>query len=359
MCTSVIEADFVQKATTFREEQSLLLHEICRNAATNSTPKNFFPLKEFNPHVSIRYNPNPPPAPPLHFFACSWSASIASLVSFCSPSISCSASVISSLSALICRVLSKHVSISLSLSLSPLCSGFPCARNGLPGSPNQQAKKGGCFSQSQKKKKKKFPPYRRLGITAQLALPMVLPLLLLVQLVVLVVVDFGFAVVGVLVCMQMGRFLARVLYLPASSVKPPEKERWEREGGGEGKGRGAEKKCKDERPPRSDSLSAARALVMCKGRVLIGVRRRSGEALERRAVLVRKDMVEDWCGGIRLSSPWNSMRQVEINVRQVIQRAPLSGGKCDVIELDALAPASVKKVGYMRKSLITRKWSSI
>ena len=70
-------------------------------------------------------------------------------------------------------------------------------------------------------------------------------------------------------------------YLPPSSVRPKK--------GGRG---GAVKKCQDERPPWSDSLSAARALVMWKGRVLIGVRR-SGEALERRAVLVRKDIVEN------------------------------------------------------------------
>ena len=52
------------------------------------------------------------------------------------------------------------------------------------------------------------------------------------------------------------------------------------------------KKRWNERPPWSDSLSAARALVMWKGRLLIGARW-SGEALERRAILVRKDIVEE------------------------------------------------------------------
>ena len=66
----------------------------------------------------------------------------------------------------------------------------------------------------------------------------------------------------------------------------------------------ASKKSWDERPPWSDSLSAARALVIWKGRVLIGVRR-SGEALEWRVILVRKDIVEG--GGICLFSPWVSL----------------------------------------------------
>ena len=50
------------------------------------------------------------------------------------------------------------------------------------------------------------------------------------------------------------------------------------------------KRNQDERPPWSDSLSPARALVMWKGRVLMVVRR-SGEPLERRAVLVKRDIV--------------------------------------------------------------------
>ena len=64
------------------------------------------------------------------------------------------------------------------------------------------------------------------------------------------------------------------------------------------------RKCWDERPPWSDSLSAARVLVMWKGRVPGTME--NGEALERRAVLVRKDMM-----GIQFSGPWVSMRQRE------------------------------------------------
>ena len=42
--------------------------------------------------------------------------------------------------------------------------------------------------------------YGRLGITRQLPLPMALAIFLLVQLIVFMVVDFGFAVLGVMIC---------------------------------------------------------------------------------------------------------------------------------------------------------------
>lgn len=113
-----------------------------------------------------------------------------------------------------------------------------------------------------------------LRVTTQLLLPVTFPILLLVQLVILVVVDVGFAVLCVLVCKRR------------SAPHPSTLSFLEDESGE------ASKKSWDERPPWSDSLSADRALVMWNGRVLMGVRR-SGEALERRAVLVRKDIVED------------------------------------------------------------------
>lgn len=113
-----------------------------------------------------------------------------------------------------------------------------------------------------------------LRVTTQLLLPMTFPILLLVQLVILVVVYVGFAVLCVLVCKRR------------SAPHPSTLSFLEDESGE------ASKKSWDERPPWSDSLSADRALVMWNGRVLMGVRR-SGEALERRAVLVRKDIVED------------------------------------------------------------------
>ena len=61
--------------------------------------------------------------------------------------------------------------------------------------------------------------------------------------------------------------------------------------------RSSERKNWDERSLWSDSLSAARVLVMWKGRrVLMGVvvRRTRGDALERRASLVRRDIAVGW-----------------------------------------------------------------
>ena len=140
--------------------------ELSRDSPTASDPQ------PPSPKNIIHYLTNVPQRNPSHFFPCSCSLSIASLVSFCNPSTSCSASVISSLSALIYD--------------SP-----PHQHPIVHPSPNRKTKQ---------KNNKKKTTYRRLRITPQLPLPMALPLLLLVQRILLVVVNLRFAVVGVLVC---------------------------------------------------------------------------------------------------------------------------------------------------------------
>lgn len=74
---------------------------------------------------------------------------------------------------------------------------------------------------------------------------------------------------------------------------------------------------KDERSLWSDSLSAARAVLMWKGRrgvvVVVGRRRRSGDALVRRASLVRRVIAGSMLGvyyGLRME--WNGMGWVTV-----------------------------------------------
>ncbi len=94
----------------------------------------------------------------------------------------------------------------------------------------------------------------------------------------------------------------------------------------------------DERPPWSDSLSAARALVMWKGRRLLIGARRSGEALERRAVLVRKDIVEDGKNTIVRSLNFNALEET---IRQVLGSDKIihTSERRDVIDLYSVMPA--------------------
>ncbi len=94
----------------------------------------------------------------------------------------------------------------------------------------------------------------------------------------------------------------------------------------------------DERPPWSDSLSAARALVMWKGRRLLIGTRWSGEALERRAILVKKDIVEDGRNMVVRSLRVNALEE---NICQVLgsDKSMHISERRDVIDLYSVMPA--------------------